>query len=65
MGNDWDGAKKGLSAEQRKEISKLKREMAAKNEPPFILTAEDIKQIWDHRHHLHISESGYYQYEKK
>jgi hypothetical protein len=54
--NDWDGAKTGLSVEQRTEFSKLMSEMASKHEPPFILTAVDIKQMWNHRHHLHITE---------
>ena len=53
---DWDGAKTGLSPSQRKEFSRLMRDMASKNEPPYILSDDNIKQMWNHRHHLHVTE---------
>lgn len=55
---DWDGKDSGLSPDQRKEFSKLMREMASKNDPPYVLSDDNIKQMWNHRHHLHVTEAS-------
>ncbi|TGL23041.1 TIGR04388 family protein [Leptospira yanagawae] len=49
---DWDG----LKAEQRTQFSKMMREMALKHDPPFTLNDDNVKQMWNHRHHLHVTE---------
>jgi len=53
---DWDSKDSGLSPDQRKEFSKLMKEMASKNDPPYVLSEDNIKQMWNHRHHLHVTE---------
>ncbi|MCW7464029.1 MULTISPECIES: hypothetical protein [Leptospira] len=50
--NDWDG----LNPEQRTQFSKMMREMALKHDPPFTLNDDNVKQMWNHRHHLHVTE---------
>ncbi|WP_125196244.1 hypothetical protein [Leptospira meyeri] len=50
--DDWDG----LGNDRRKEFSKLMRDMASKYDPPYSLTDDNLKQMWNHRHHLHVTE---------
>ncbi|MCW7491030.1 hypothetical protein ND861_00045 [Leptospira sp. 2 VSF19] len=57
LNKDWDSKGDiGLSADQRKEFSKLMRDMALKHDPPVTLTDDNVKQMWNHRHHLHVTE---------
>ncbi|XDD46092.1 hypothetical protein AB3N60_15455 [Leptospira sp. WS39.C2] len=49
---NWDD----LTDNERKEFGNAMKEMAAKYTPPYTLTDNDTKQMWDHRHHLHITE---------